>query len=269
MNSSEDMNIIQNVKELCTKSEAFFTYIKNANTSENVIPNVRYYLFEILFYIYYFMKYVFSLFICLWNNSIDSVITVMPYSITHKFPLTCFKIGNEYEFFTYNGYKETIDVCGNIQYVKTYSCDKNMIFKRRNEYDYIIVNHYDGIKDKEIFKRVFNREQLEKIDNSDEMNKYVISKKNPFIFLSVNLNKKSIDISDINDLDIDDNMYCYNKLKSYFVKENKIDRNFLNLFMNIEYNTELDKYPNYIIDLVTNDIKEKHYKKDDSFEYLI
>lgn len=265
------MNVFEDMKE---KVSEYYLWIDNKkqylNLNNDKLKNdVKFYLFEVLFYMYTMVKYLFALSVDSWNNLIDYVNISIPEPVTRMFPLKCFKIGKETDFFYYNGYSEEIDVSGNIFYNKTHTNDQDMLFMKRKNYDYVIVNHHGGIKNKELFKKVLNRSQLEKLSCSDELNEFEVCKKNPFIYLCINTNKNGEDISNTDELDIGENMDCYNKLKLYFVKENIIDREFLNLFMNVEYNIELDRYPNYVIDIVTNDIKEKHYKKDETFEYVI
>lgn len=278
----------------------------NDKSIEQFKTKAKLYIFELCFYIYLVAKYSFQTSIFVWNKSIDFLNVNLPITITDTFPLHSFKINrDDHDSFKYICYTYTFDEYTNTnKYTRTYTHDVKQVMKNINSYDYIVVNHYGGLKNKELFKRLFTKEDIDIIQKDNKiLDDYEILKTNPFVYLSVNYNSKHKDFNlnknqneekvseedmeeikeeekneneqeqeqenNNNNLDIDETLDCYLKLKQYYVKGNRIDRDFLHfLFMN-EYNVNLHDYPSYIIDVIDNNITEKRYTINDNFIYKL
>lgn len=254
---------------------------KHLNVNEKSITQFKVkaksYIFELCFYIYLIAKYSFQKSVFIWNNTIDFLNLNLPITITDTFPLHSFKINHkDNDVFKYVCYNHVYEQDSNSSsYTTTYTNDTQQVMKNINLYDYIVVNHYGGLKNKELFKRVFTKDNIDTLQkNVKLLDDCEILKNNPFIYLSVNYNSKHIDFNlnkdeenDENKLNINETLDCYLKLKQYYVKGNRIDRDFLHfLFMN-EYKIDLNHYPSYVIDVIDNDISEKRYFISDEFVY--
>jgi hypothetical protein len=248
----------------------------NYNSIHEYKSKAKMYLFEICFYMYLILQYSFQTSVFYWNKSIDLLHVNLPHQVTKTFSLHSFKIhSDENDSFKYICYTKEIDRNQNTDsYKTTYTHDIQHVLKNINTYDYIVVNHYDGIKKKELFKRVFTKEDVEDIQKNEGLiQEYEILRKNPFVYLSVNYNTKRIDFDLSNNsadsLDINETLDCYLKLKEYYVKGNRIDRDFMHLLFMNEYNVNLDEHPTYIIDVIDNEITEKRYSMNDGFLYQL
>ena len=251
----------------------------NCKSIQEFKSKARIYLFEMFFYMYLILKYSFQTSVFYWNKSIDLLHLNLPCHVTNTFPLYSFKINcDESDCFKYVCYTKILDEIQNTNsYTITHTHDVKNILKNINTYDFIVVNHYGGIKKKELFKRVFTKDDIKYIqENENLLQEYDILNKNPFVYLSVNYNTRNVnderDASNNqidNTLNMDETLDCYLKLKAYYVKGNRIDRDFLHFLFINEYNVNLDDYPHYIIDVINNDITEKRYSINDGFVYQL
>ena len=269
------MKIQQNLKSFFFEKTNLSkeTFLKMTSNSQEYSKKI---IFDIIFYIFLFLTNSYSKCKSFWNNSIDYIDFAFPY-ISNTFQLKYLKTTrHNNDYFQFTAIKSDSNINDdanedNNDYQLTYSNNRDDIFKNRLNYDFIMVNHankYNHVNVKHI--RIFNKEQIKNIQSSDDLYDYKQVDTNPFIYLSINKNTY-MDYDPENkktELNVD-NPVIQETLSMFYVKNNIIDRNFLEFMFRHYFQVNLNKHPNYVIDCITNDVVQKQYVKKDTFEFKI
>lgn len=236
-------------------------------------------LFDVLFFVYIIFIRVFDVSTCIWNRSLDHIERNIPDNINNIIPIQRFKIcaSTDYNFkylcVTRNEYDENEDVLYSL-YNTSYSNNYSDVLKKKSDYDYILVHHtQESIDDEgEICKRklvrIFQKDEIEKIKRREDLDNFEVVGKNPFVFISINKNTENkFDISG-NKIETKENetIDCYKIFKMFFVKGNILNRDSLEYILYEYMAVPIIKYPNYTVDVITNDIEQVQYVKHDEIE---
>lgn len=266
------MRIQQNIKSLFFEKTKLSreTFLMMNSKSQEYSKKL---IFDIIFHMFIFITSSYNKCKSIWNNSIDYIDFIFPY-ISNTFQLRYLKTDrNNNEHFKFTAIK----LNPSDDYQITYSNNQKDIFNDRSNYDVIMVNHVNKNKHTNTHTkhiRLFNKEQIESIQSEKDLEDYQEVEVKPFIYLSINKNIDNTydpehEKNELNHADNLDNPVIQDTLSMFYVKNNILNRSFLEFIFRHYFQVNLNQYPNYVIDCITHDIVQKQYTKRDTFEFKV